>query len=67
MSNELDANKIAVQLLQKNIGNISEIIKKLGKSAADHVRLRLDSTYKDYITTILERHSKVKCSFLYKK
>jgi hypothetical protein len=64
MNANFDFSKIAVEFLQNNLDKITGILKKVAKSTRDQVRLRLDSTYKDYIETILQRHSKVKSFFI---
>ena len=64
MNGEIDFNKIAAEFFQEKFDSITKIIKRLAKGTADKVRLHLDSSYKDYIKTLLERHSKVKSFFI---
>ena len=64
---EIDINKIIVDLAQKMIidtatGIISKS-KKLFRGLNDDVRLKLESSYKDYLACVYERYSKAK-SFL---
>ena len=64
MTEEFDPNKIATEFLQQNIDKFFETGRGIIKAATDKIRLYLDSTYKEYIKTLLERHSKVRSFFI---
>jgi len=56
-------NAIVAKFIQQNIEGLLEIGKNILKGGTDKVRLHLDSTYKQYLSNVLEKYSKVK-SFL---
>ncbi len=64
---EIDINKIIVDLAQKMITDAATGIiskgKKIIKGLNDDLRLKLESSYKDYLACVYERYSKAK-SFL---
>lgn len=63
MNGELDPNAIAAEFLKQNLDMLFDGAKGFFKGAADKFRLHLDSTYRQYLTTLLEKYSKAK-SFL---
>lgn len=64
MDEELDPNKIAAEIVQQNLEKICAIPKRLIKATTDNVRLYLNNTYKEYIKTIFEKHSRIKSFFI---
>lgn len=63
MKGELDPNTIAAEFLKQNLDMLFDGAKGFFKGAADKFRLHLDSTYRQYLTALLEKYSKAK-SFL---
>ena len=63
MNKELDPNVIAAEFLKQNLDALFDGAKSFFKEAADKLRLNLDRTYRQYLTTLLEKYSKAK-SFL---
>lgn len=63
MNGELDPNAIAAEFLKQNLDMLFDGAKGFFKGAADKFRLHLDRTYRQYLTTLLEKYSKAK-SFL---
>lgn len=61
---EIDTNKIIVDLAQKMITDTATGIigksKKIFKGWSDDFRLKLESSYKDYLKCVYERYSKAK-------
>jgi hypothetical protein len=64
MNEELDVNKMATEFVSQNIERFYNTGKDIFKGAADSVRLRLNSSYRDYLETIASRHSKGKSFFI---
>jgi hypothetical protein len=64
MAEDIDFNKIAADFLQENLDRFVDAGKDIIKGATNKLRLRLDSTYRNYLTTILKRHSRVKSFFI---
>ena len=64
MDNEIDVNKIAAEFVQQNIESFYNTGKDILKGAADAVRLRLNKSYKAYITCVASRYSKAKSFFI---
>lgn len=63
MADELDPNVVVAQFIQQNLESISDIAKGIIKAGTNKVNLHLSSTYSKYLTTVLDKYSKVK-SFL---
>jgi hypothetical protein len=64
MTEEFDINKVAAEFMQQNMEKFIGTAKGIIKAGADQIRLRLDMTYKEYISNLLKRHSKVKSFFI---
>lgn len=64
MPSELDINKMAVEFVNQNIDSFFKVGKTALKGATDQIRLRLSSSYTNYLTTITERYSKAKSFFI---
>jgi hypothetical protein len=68
MAEEFDINKVTAEFLQQNlekfIGTFIGGAKGIFKAGVDQLRLRLDRTYKEYISNLLKRHSKIKSFFI---
>jgi len=63
MSDQLDPNAIAANVIQHNIEAFIETAKGILKGSSDMIRLHIDKTYKTYLNNIIEKYSKTK-SFL---
>ena len=63
MNAELDPNRIVAEFLKQNLDALVDGAKGFFKGAANTLRLHLDRTYRQYLTTLLEKYSKAK-SFL---
>jgi len=63
MNKELDPNAIAAEFLKQNLDALFDGAKGFFKGTADKLRLKLDRTYREYLTTLLDKYSKAK-SFL---
>src|SRR3990172_5358529 len=63
MNAELDPNRIVAEVLKQNLDALVDGAKGFFKGAANTLRLHLDRTYRQYLTTLLEKYSKAK-SFL---
>lgn len=64
MSEEPDVNKMAAEFVAQNIERFYNTGKDVVKGATDKVRLHLNSSYKDYLACVAERHSKGKSFFI---
>jgi hypothetical protein len=64
MSEELDPNKIAAELVNQNLGTFIDKTKNAIKETTDAIRLRLNRTYSDYLSCLLGRYSKAKSFFI---
>ncbi len=63
MNGPLDPNVIAAEFLKQNIDSFFDTAKQVAKGANEKIRLKLDRTYQKYLTSLFEKHSKMK-SFL---
>lgn len=63
MTEELDVNKMAAEFVNSNLESIYNTGKDVLKGATDSIRLRLNNSYKDYLSCVVRRYSKAK-SFL---
>lgn len=64
MPEGFDENKIAAEFIKQNMESFLAAGKGILRGAADIVRLRIDKTYKAYISCLLDRHSKAKSFFI---
>jgi len=64
MQDELDVNKITAEFLKQNLDDFCDTARGVLKTAKTKVRLRLDRTYKSYLTCLLKKHSKAKTFFI---
>lgn len=64
MEEELDVNKIAAEFVQANIEGAWGLVKARAKDFKTLVRSRFESTYRDYLKRLIERHSKGKSFFV---
>jgi len=64
MPEELDINKLVVGFAQANLERLVGLAGSELVVARNQVRARLRSTYKTYLTRLLERHSKAKSFFI---
>ena len=64
MSEEIDFNKLAVELVNKNMESFLNTGKGVLKGARDKIRLHLHRSYKDYLSCVTTRYSKAKSFFI---
>lgn len=65
MTEEIDINKIAVELVNQHIEAFVNKGRTLFKGAGDKIRLHLDRSYKSYLTCVVDRYSKSKSFFIH--
>lgn len=61
---DLDPNAIAAEFLSQRLDSIVDAMKDLVKETGDKVRLRLDRTYRIYLTALAAKYSKAKSFML---
>lgn len=64
MAEEFNINTVTAEFLQQNLEKFFRTAKGIIKAGADQLRLILDRTYKEYISNLLTRHSKIKSFFI---
>lgn len=64
MGEELDINEVVAGFLNHKLDSLVETGKGTLKSAADKVRLHLDSTYREYLNCVLRKYSRAKSFFI---
>ena len=66
MGEDFDINKIAAEIVERNIERFLAVGKGMFKGATDQIRLRLSNSFREYVTCVLERYSKAK-SFYFRR
>jgi len=61
---EFDVNRVVAEFMTQNMDRLFETGKDFFKGATDRVRLKLKSSYSDYLTCVANRYSKTKSFFI---
>lgn len=64
MPEDFDPNRLAVEFVQKNAERLFSAAKTGVKSASNSVRVHLESSYRAYLTRVLDRHGRGKSFFI---